>query len=159
MRKLETYGTIKNGILKISYRDKFAQNIKLFDDCRIKLTVQKLYKKRSTKTYRDDGSEGNGQNGYYWTIIVSEFCDGFTQITGEQIINKRAHEILKAKCNFKELVNHKTGEIITIPLSTSNLNTVEFEEYCERCRAFIFEWMGKTIPLPNEQSELEFTTN
>ena len=156
MRKLETYGTIKGGKLRISYREKFTQAITTFDDCRIKLTVEKLYKKRSVKTYRDDGTEGNGQNGYYWKIIVPEFCNGFNDMTGEQISIREAHEKLKMYCNAKEVVNTKTGEILTVGLSTATLTTVEFEEFLDRCRKFIFEWFGINVPLPNEQMEMEF---
>jgi len=157
MRKLETYGTIKNGKLSISYRNKFMQAIPGFGDCRVRLKLEKLYKQRSTKTYRDDGSEGYGQNGYYWKIIVPEFCEGWQDLTGEQIKSKEAHEKLKMYCNYKEIVNYETGEVLTLGLSTATLSTVEFDDFCDRCRKFIFEWMGKNIPLPNEQAELELT--
>jgi hypothetical protein len=58
-------------------------------------------------------------------------------------------------CNAKEVVNTKTGEILTVGLSTATLTTVEFEEFLDKCRKFIFEWFGINVPLPNEQMEME----
>jgi len=67
MKRVETFGTIEKGLLKIGYRDKFLEAIKSMPDCRIKIRVEKLYKKRSTYTYNEETEkQGTGQNGYYW---------------------------------------------------------------------------------------------
>lgn len=142
-RKLETYGTIKNGELHINYRTKFIEALKNFADCRVKITVQKLYKKRSLE-----------QNNYYHAIIVSMYQQGVLEQWGEVITHQQAHEQLKINCNYIEKTNNKTGEIIKLPQTTSILTTVEMEEYNERCRRFIFEWFGITVPLPNEQTAI-----
>ena len=59
MVKIETYGSIQEGVLKISYRSKFDEAVRMMPDCRVRVIVEKLYKKRSTFT-----ENGTGQNGY-----------------------------------------------------------------------------------------------
>jgi hypothetical protein len=154
---VETYGSIKGGILKISYRDKFTDAIKQMPDCAVKVTVEKKYKKRSTYTYNEDtGKEGRGQNGYYFFLICELFCEGWRDLTGELISKGQAHERLKMYCNYSERANETTGEIVKIPKSTADQTTVEAEEYYERCRQWMFENMGVTVPLPNEELEIKF---
>lgn len=156
MKKVETYGSIKDGILKISYRDKFNECIKQMPDCRVKVVVEKLYKKRSTYTYNEEtGKEGRGQSGYYWFIIVTSFQQGWLDLTGEHIDKQQSHERLKFYCNYKEVANEKTGEILKLPQSTSSQSTIEAEEFYQRCRDWIYENMNIKVSLPNEQGELE----
>lgn len=52
--------------------------------------------------------------------------------------------------------NTATGEIIKIPLSTADLRTIEFEEYLEKCRRLAFDFFNVQIPLPNQQTTLNF---
>ena len=144
-REISTYGHIKDGKLNISYRSKFIEALSLFSDCRIELTVKKLYKKRS-----------NMQNAYYHCVIVGFFRDGWEATQGEMISHAKAHEILKFNCNYSEIINKKTGEILRHSKTTTKLTTVEMEEYNENCRKFIFEWFGITVPLPCEQSEISY---
>ena len=156
MRKIESFGNIKDGVLKISYRDKFNELIKQMPDCAVKITVEKKYKKRSTYTYNEEtGKEGRGQSGYYWFIICELFREGWRDLTGEMIDKNQAHERLKMYCNYQEIANDITGEIVKIPKSTADQTTVEAEEYYQRCREWMFENMNVKVPLPNEKLELE----
>jgi len=152
MREVSTYGNIKDGILMMSRKTDFDDNVKLLGDCQVKVIVKKLYKKRSTRTYNEDTGEadGYGQNGYYWYIVVNLFCEGWKEAYGEPISMDKAHSILKNECNYTERVNMKTGEILKDPQSTADKTTVEFEEYLDRCRKWIFEWFSIEVPLPNE---------
>ena len=156
-RKVESFGSIKDGILRISYRDKFNEAIKQMTDCAIKITVEKRFKKRSTYTYNEEtGKEGRGQNGYYHFIICELFCEGWHDLTGEIISKQQAHERLKMYCNYEERAIEATGEIIKLPKSTAEQTTVEAEDYYERCRQWIFDNMGVTVPMPNEELKIEF---
>jgi len=144
-KKIESYGSVKQGKLHISYRDMFLEMLSRFPDCRIRITIEKLYNKRSTP-----------QNAYYWGVVISEFCQAYYDTTGEFITSEEAHEILKRECNFKELVNEDTGAILRVPQSTVGLSTVNFEIFLEKCRRWVEEWFGRRIPLPNEQAEMDF---
>jgi hypothetical protein len=156
MRKVESFGSVKNGVMKISYRDKFTEAIRSMPDCAVKITVEKKYKKRSTYTYNEEtGKEGRGQSGYYWFVICGLFVEGWRDLTGELIDKPKAHERLKMYCNYEERAVESTGEIIKIPKSTADQTTVEAEEFYERCRQWMLENMNVTVPLPNEKLELE----
>jgi hypothetical protein len=144
-RKIETYGSIdENGILKISYRQQFIENLKLFAGTRIRLIVEKLYKKRS-----------NEQNAYYHGVIVNCCIQGIKAEWGENKTHQEAHEMLKQYCNYKERVNNSTGEIIHETLSTKDLTTSEFMDFVANCKVWIYEWLHIDVPEPGEQSELE----
>lgn len=143
MKKIETYGNITNGKLEISYKLKFLDAIKNIGDCRVIVTVEKIYRKRTTN-----------ENAYYWACVVPFYQQGTYDIQGEQISKEQAHERLKQHCNYVEHINEQTGECLKFIIDTKSLSTVEFEEYLEKCRRFIYEWFNITVPLPNEQSDL-----
>jgi hypothetical protein len=143
VREVYTYGRLTDGILTIHRRSEFNQALKALTDGRVILTVSKLYNKRSTV-----------QNAYYWGVIVNEFREGYKEMTGEDITSDQAHELLKQKCNGKEIAHPSTGEIITVGQTTTDLTTVEFMEYWARCRDFIMEWFGRYVGEPNEQLEI-----
>lgn len=153
-RKVETYGTITAGVLRISYRSKFDEALRSFPDCRVRVTVEKLYRKRSTLT-----ENGTGENGYYHHIVVTAYQQGAWETQQRMLSHDQAHEELKNNCNYKEYHNEETGTVMRTILSTATLTTVEFEEYLDRCRAFIEEWFGIRVPMPNEQAELELKSN
>jgi hypothetical protein len=94
------------------------------------------------------------QNGYYWGVVVQFFKDGALDMWGEHLDSEQCHEYLKTNCNYKELINTNTGEVTKMPQSTKDTNTLEFEEYLDRCRKFIYEYFNIVVPLPNEQAEL-----
>ena len=144
MRQTSTYGSVKAGKLKISYRDKFMESIKNLSDGRVEVKVRRLYKQRSTM-----------QNAYYWGCLLQEFVDGYEDTTGEKITKEQAHQLLKSEFNYTEMVNQKTGEVKRIAKSTSELTTTEFMDYIEYCIRFIAEWFGRTVAEPGEQKEIE----
>jgi hypothetical protein len=109
------------------------------------ITIETKRKKRS-----------QNQNAYYWGCVVSEFRLGALEMWGEHIDSEQAHEYLKYHCNYKELINENTGEIVKLPQSTTTHTTLQFEEYLERCRKLIYEMFGRIVLLPNEQSEVKF---
>jgi hypothetical protein len=75
-------------------------------------------------------------------------------LTGERLNKEAAHEILKQKCNSKEIINEKTGEVLTVGGSTAEMTTTQMMEYWVLCCRFIDEWFGRYVPSPNEQCEL-----
>ena len=149
MRMVEVYGNIKDGRLKIAYRDRFLAAVKQLPDCIVRLRLERIYNKRSLP-----------QNAYYWGVVVYEFCRGFYETTGEGLTTDHAHDILKHKFLFREVMHpNLEGKYIQIPGSTTNLDTSEFETYLERCRAFILEWFGISVPLHNEEWNEEIIDN
>jgi hypothetical protein len=144
MRKLETTGQIKSGVLKIAHRDKFHETIRTWKDCYIILTIRKQYKQRTTP-----------QNAYYWAVIVDYWKDIMYQEWGELLSKEDVHAFLKANFNSTEIYNETTGEILTVPVSTTKNTTVEQEVFHELCRQKAFEMFNVMIPLPGEQLEMK----
>lgn len=140
MTKIQTYGTIESGKLRILKRQEFEKAVKNAPDCEVKITVSKLYDKRS-----------NQQNKYYWGVIIDLFRKGWEESQGEKISMEQAHEILKHECNYSEIVNPTTGAVIRTGNTTTELNTKDYEEYLTRCRNFIWEWFNIIVPLPDRE--------
>jgi len=84
------------------------------------------------------------QNSYYWGVVLKylSFEAGYTA--------DEMHQLLKEKFLSYEKVNQKTGEIDTFTGETKSLNTLDFESYLEKVRAFAFDFYDCLIPLPNE---------
>ncbi|MCK9220237.1 MAG: hypothetical protein M0P47_09340 [Bacteroidales bacterium] len=143
MKEVQTYGHIQNGILKIHGRDKFNEALHFLTDGRVIVKVEKLYKKRSQE-----------ENKYYWGVVINEFCRGYKDMTSEDITPETAHELLKQKCNGKDVPHPETGEILTVGRTTTELTTIQFIEYWDRCRDWIQDWFGIYVPAPNEQMEI-----
>lgn len=86
------------------------------------------------------------ENRYYFGVVVKIISDelGYTR--------EEVHEILKQKF-LSEVIFLKTKESvkeIRIPRSTTNLKTVEFEEYLSSIRQWASMELSIYIPTPNE---------
>jgi len=133
-------GTLQKNISKsiAAYLKNLAQT-----KCSVVIEISKKRKQRSMS-----------QNKYYWGVVIQFFKDGALDMWGENLDSEQCHEYLKTHCNFKEFVNENTGEVIKMPQSTTDANTLEFEEYLDRCRKLIYTYFNIVVPLPNEQTEL-----
>ena len=143
MKHLTAYGQITAGKLTISWRDRLMKSLACWPDGRVSIRIERVYRKRSLPA-----------NAYYWGVVINEFCDGYTEMTGEKIEATEAHEFLKTRFNSKQVVNKRTGEIANVPQKTSTLTTVQFMEYQQECVRFIAEFFGRSVPEPNEQTEI-----
>jgi hypothetical protein len=151
VKKLQSYGHVTDsGELRISYREKFMQAAAQFRGRRVKITVEPLYKKRSTMKIHDNGTVTRAQNGYYHGVVVNEYRNGAWEMQQRTLNSDEAHAELKTNCNFEDQFNESTGEVMRKIKSTADLTTVEFEEYLIRCRAFILEWFGIDCPGPED---------
>jgi len=149
MKETEVLGHIEeNGTLKIHKRSEFLESVKILGNGKytpVILVVKKRYKKRSPE-----------QNMRYWGYIIVEFCRGWFEMTGEKITKEQAHEFLKTRFLFIEVVNEETGEVVRMPKSSANLTTVKYMEFNDDCSKFIEEWFGIKILDRDEQSTLDF---
>lgn len=111
--------------------------------------VIELKKARSTRTIK--------QNKYLHLILkwfaleYGENLDYVKQVIFKKLINKEYF--------VKEIFSKKTGEVIEITKSTSELNTKELTECIERFRDFSSKELGVYLPTPNEQEKLNQIEN
>ena len=144
MKKIQINSSVKDGVLATN-RKHLADVIKSFEGANIVITIEKRRKKRS-----------NNQNSFYHAVIIPLMQDAFKDAWGEHYSAIEVHEALKAKYCYKEQINESTGEILQMPSSTTNLSTIEWEEYIDKIRAFALEWFNTVLPYPNDQVELTF---
>ncbi len=95
----------------------------------VAITIGRWQKKRSLS-----------QNAYYWPHVVAPIAEAAGYSTSEE-----AHDALR----LHFLLKHGDLPMPTIG-STTELTTVEFEEYLAKCRQLAAEMWGLYIPLPNE---------
>lgn len=129
---------------------KFASNLNLISDIVSAydgMTIDVTFSKRSNK-------RSNRQNSYYWGCLLPIFQSAIKDSWGELWSIEQMHEFLKTNCNFEELVNEDTGQIIRRIKSTTENSTVSQEEFHKKCRDLCREFFNVEIPLPNEEIKI-----
>ena len=87
------------------------------------------------------------QNRYLWVAFNEPFSD-YMRAQGEALTALDAHEILKGKFLRKTIIDRNTGEAYDVVHSTTELTTVEFNEYLDREAVFLGE-LGIQVPDPS----------
>jgi hypothetical protein len=95
------------------------------------------------------------QNNYYWGCIVPMIQEGMKDI-GYDVSKEETHAFLKNRFNAKEFVDEQSGEIMSFPQSTADMNKEQFGEYIDRIQRFASEYLNIQIPNPNEQVMLSY---
>lgn len=93
------------------------------------------------------------QNAYYWSVVVDLVYQGLKAAGFDAVRNKDdAHEIMKSL--FLK-IKQERGEIkIERIQSTTELTTVGFMEYLLHISTWAADYLGVSIPEPNQQMEL-----
>jgi hypothetical protein len=139
--KIQQYGYIKDGVLKILNKKRLDAEVK---DCP-NMDVQIIIKKK--------GKRSSQSNRYYWGVIVEEIRLELLR-RGYRYDAETVHEWLKLKFNPEKIVIEETGEVIEIGQTTTEMNQQENGEYMER----IIEWAASSLEIhispPNTQTNL-----
>lgn len=105
-----------------------------------KVTVRKLHNSRS-----------NRQNRWLWGQIYPRLLQGFLDAGWDDFTSEEeVHEYCKIMFAGKDIVNRETGEVVTIPCRTSEMDVVEFSLYCMQLRMFANDYLNITIPEPSD---------
>lgn len=104
----------------------------------------------------ENGNHRSGQqNRYYFGCVLPLVKDGLIDVGYREInTNEATHDLMKYMFLKKRIVNEETGEVIETIGSTTDLTTIEFNEYIDRIAQFAAEMLGVVIPPPNSQVEL-----
>ena len=142
MIKTEIFCNVENGKV-ISNRKLLADTLATFSG-RISITIQKVKKVRS-----------NQQNRYLhaaFTILSTELIN----YTGdERYTAVMVKDIVKCKFLTVDMINESSGEVIGTRIkSTTELSTLEMNEFIENMIRWAAEQFNITIPYPNENLEL-----
>ena len=142
MKSLTIQTRIEGGKFKMNTKA-IKKAIEAFEGKQVDLIFKRRYKPRSLP-----------QNAFYWGVIIPFFANLFLEEWNEIKSPTEVHEILKAACNYQELVNEATGETIRIPKSTTDLSTGEWLEYEKKIEQLSLDFFNTPLPVPNEQTEL-----
>lgn len=143
-REWEFFSDASGGSLRPGARNRIKDLLAFLEGKRVRVAISVVRKTRSLP-----------QNRYYWGVIAEGAQRGMEAQWGEEVSQEDAHDLLKRECNGRDIANIKTGEISRAGQSTKFQTTLEAEEYYDRCRAFILDWFGIRVPLPNEQLAID----
>lgn len=92
------------------------------------------------------------QNDYYWLIMTEYIQPALYDLGWRDIKSKDdAHDFCRALFLKVKVVNEVTGDERTRIKSTTELSTVEFNEYLEEIWQWSAEFLGINVPEPNQQ--------
>ena len=137
--KLTYYGTVNEGVLKLSDRKRFDNELRNFEGKRIELVVQRAVKKRS-----------NEQNRYLWGVVYPCALQGFSDAGHDGLVIEDVHDFFKNRFVNEgiDITNEISGETIRIHRTTTNLSTNGMMEYIDKIIRFCAEFLNVAIPDP-----------
>lgn len=134
----ECTDTIMNGKLSPAISQSIAGVMRRMEGRKVSIAIKEARKSRSNK-----------QNAYYWSVVVPAITQMFLD-AGNDMDKEQVHEFLKLHVgSLKTVVTQPNGVKLTVARSSTRLNTAEWEEYCEKIRAWAAQF-GVQVPLPNE---------
>lgn len=144
--KVEILTSIANGVFKRN-RNLVLDAIKSFEGVEVRITLEKLKKKRS-----------NNQNAFYWGVVIPLIQNGLKEATGEFRSADNIHYriLLPLFSPINEIVNTETGEVVNEKLTSSDMTTTQFCEFIMEVQKWSAEFLGVDIPSPNEDIHLNF---
>lgn len=102
------------------------------------ITIKKVRKQRSNK-----------QNGYLWGCAYPLLLKGMINTGWEFATIEQIHEFFKNQFTSEQIVNKDTGEIVCIPASTADMDTVTFNTYVDKLREYASDYLGMELPEPD----------
>ena len=137
--KIMFTGTVIDGVLKVSNRKQFDQEVKTLEGMRIEGYVWKAKKRRSLS-----------QNAYYFGVVLPACLRGFKYLGHERLDIETLHAYFKARYidEPEQIASPHSGEVITLTKTTTNLTTTQMNDYIEAIRRFAAEFLGISIPDP-----------
>ena len=115
----------------------------LDDKYKLFATLKGLKGKQNIKIQKHRNKRSNQQNKYDWGVVIA-YISNETGFTDEEV-----HELLKFKFLQTSKVS-KQGSMETFIQSTTELDTLEAEEYLDKIRIWALNFLNLPIPLPNE---------
>lgn len=121
--------------------------------------VRKLFDQLKDGDYNIDitrlDKRSNPQNRYYFGLVVPMIQSGIEHL-GTELTKGETHEFLKSRFNVQEVTNTDTGEMVSIPKSTTRLSKEQFSEYIGKIQQFAAEFLNIVIPDPGVQQMINY---
>lgn len=114
-----------------------SKKLSKLNDCKVFVTIEKFYPKRSLKSNR-----------YYWALLNQTL-----QVVADHLgydNKEELHKDFKDKFLSYKSINKLTGEEVSKTKSTTELNSNEFTEYVEKVLKYCAESFGIALQTPEE---------
>ena len=145
MIKIELLCTVDDNGKIVSGRTNLIKALQSFAGKRIRLTIERQFKKRTPK-------QNNAFHGYVMAMLQERLIElGWKEAVSESWTK----DLIKLQCLKTETVNELTGEVMPSIKPTSGLSTSEFMELLADIQQWAAEKLDLYIPDPNEQTEIE----
>lgn len=118
---------------------KMFEHLNILADGFYRIEVRKIRKKRTLD-----------QNAWLFGCIYPMLLKALNDEGWEFVTTQQVHEFFKSMLGKEKFINKHTGEIVEIPQSTAEMNTVQFATYCEELRNYGREYLNIEIPEPNK---------
>ena len=92
----------------------------------------------------------NNQNEWLWGCVYPLLLEGLLDAGWEFTTVEQVHEYFKAMLANEVVVNRDTGEVVEIPKSTAQMDTVQFSSYVQKLRDYASEYLNVEIPEPDK---------
>lgn len=142
MNKVEAYGYMEAGRLKIMNEARFKAELAALRDMDVHITIKKK------------GKRSGQQNRYYWGVVLEEIRLAIKE-KGETVTVSDLHTAFKAMFNPKPFAAFAAvdGEQL-LPLgdSTTEMNKTEFAEYLEKIIQWAYHRLNLSIPPAGTQT-------
>lgn len=135
---IQFFSKIEQGHISENCRKSITVALKSLEGKFAKITIKERKKNRSLS-----------QNAFYWGVIVPEIVN-LLNVYGNNVDAEQVHDFLKAEVGrLTQKVVLPDGEVKAVSGTTTELSTVEFEDYITKIRAWAGGF-GVIIPMPNE---------
>jgi hypothetical protein len=119
----------ENGALSFDFPKTVKEYLLSLAGAEVDVQIGKHYKKRTEQ-----------ENRYYYGVIIPIVAEEIGEEDKDIV-----HSWLQIAVDHKKTIGGHD-----VPLGTSELSTVEFEDYASRARMFASKFLNVYIPLPNE---------
>ena len=99
-----------------------------------------IKKRRKTRT--------NDQNRYMCGVVYTTLLKGLQDAGWELTNTEQVHKFFLKHIATEQIINKHTGEVVSIPSSTTDMDTVTFTAYLEQLKDFAIEFLNIEIPEP-----------
>lgn len=90
------------------------------------------------------------QNGWLFGCIYPLLMQALNNEGWEFVTVHQVHEFFKNLLGKQQFVNKHTGEVVELPQSTAEMDTVAFSTYCDKLRDYGREYLNIEIPDPDK---------
>lgn len=91
------------------------------------------------------------QNGWLFGCIYPMLLKALNDAGWDDMTNiHHVHEFFKDLLCKRQFVNKHTGEVVELPQSTAEMDTLTFSTYCEKLRDYGREYLNVEIPDPDK---------